>query len=87
MQDLWPHAPPCYFWDTTLTYLNTFGNGPYLVDLPIIPMHYHDADALLPLLATPLLGFHSGLSRYAETIEDSPNSGVDAHQLAPPDED
>ena len=50
-------------------------------------MYYHDADALLPLPATPLDGFHSRLSRYAETIEDSPNSSMDAHQLAPSEED
>ena len=87
MQALWPHAPPCYFWDTTLTYLNNFGNGLYLLDLPIVPMHYYDVDALLPLPTTPLEGFHSGLSCYVETIEDSPNSGMDAHQLAPSEED
>ena len=86
MQGLLPHAPPCYIWDTTLTYLENFGNGPYLVDLPIFPIRYHDADALLPLPATPLVGSHSRLSRHVETIEDSPSSNADAHQLAPLEE-
>ena len=87
MQALWPHALPCYLWDTNLTYLNNFGNGPYLVDLLVVPMHYHDANALLPLPTTPLARFHSRLSRHVETFEDSPSSGVDAHQLAPLEED
>ena len=32
IQALLPHGPPCYFWDTILTYLDNFGNGTYLVD-------------------------------------------------------
>ena len=50
-------------------------------------MHYHDVDTLLPLPTTPLVGFHFGLSCHAKTIEDSPTSNMDAHQLAPLEED
>ena len=57
MQALLPLPPTCQFWITTLTYLNNFGNAPSLVDLPLVPMCYHDANALLPLPATPLAGF------------------------------
>ena len=87
MQALLPHAPPCYFWDTTLTYLDNLGNGPYLVDLSIIPMYYHDANTLLPLPHTPLEGFHFVLSHHEKLIEDSPSLDVDAHKLAPSNDD
>ena len=80
-------CPPCYFWDTTLTYLDDFGIGPYLVDFPIIPMHYLDANVLLALSTTPLASFFFGLSCYAQLIEDPPNLDEDAHQLAPLDDD
>ncbi len=86
-QILLPRAPTCQFWIDTLNHLHTFGNGPCLVNLPVVPMPYHDANALLLLPATPQDGFCSGLSRYAESIEAPPSLDMNADQSAPPDDE
>ena len=71
-QILLPNPTKCQFWLDTLDFIHSFGNGPVLNHLPFVPMPFYNNDALLPLLTTPQAGVCSGLSRYAEIVEDVP---------------
>ena len=69
-QILLPQPLNCQFWLDTLDFIHSFGNGPVFNHLPFVLMPFYDNDALLPLSTTPQAGFRSGLSRYAEIVED-----------------
>lgn len=69
IQVLLPRAPTCQVLIDTLNHLQSFGNGPCIDDLPLVPMPYYDTIALLSLPSTPHVGFCIGLTCYAESIE------------------
>ena len=77
IQFLLPRAPTSQFWIDTLNHRQSFGNGPCLDDLPMVPMPYHDANAILPLPSTPHVGFCARSSRYVESIEATSRVDID----------
>ena len=81
---LLPPEVTCAFWINVSICLRPFPNRAILVDLPIIPMPYYNAEALLPLPQTPADGLRRGLSLFQEVSNDTIDIEEEEDEVPPP---